>query len=253
MTNVSTASPLNMSQANLSPPSAQSRSALPSQPARESNAARGAADAFEAYAPHCPPPTRAAASGGVIEVGPDDTLWSIAGCRLWMGATAHQIVASLVRANPDAFEPDRGFGPHHKRLKPETTRLILPPAADMRALDNKEAADICASIVPGEQNLRRLLPEDQEWVFGDDTLERIAKRLDVAGATLNQKMVALFEANPTLFDHGNMNHLERAKVITMPKARDVLAIDEQSAASTVSDHRKRLSPSAQHPAARIPG
>jgi FimV-like protein len=200
-----------------------------------------AADMFAAYAPERIQPDAGVVEGTSITVGPDDTIWSIAGSRLWTGATAHQIVAALVMRNPEAFVPDHTFAQNNKRLAPDVSRLFLPPVAEILSIDDVEASKICSTIRPGEQNLRRLAPDDSDLIFGDDTLELIAKRLDVDGATLNQKMVAIFNANTEVFNGRNMYHPKPGELITMPTAEAVLAVDNKSAARIVSDHLKRSS------------
>jgi Tfp pilus assembly protein FimV len=181
------------------------------------------------------------AQGSFVEVGPNDTIWSVVGCQLALGstATAHQILAALVKSNPGAFEPDHTFHESHQRLKPDVTRLSLPSLQQILSIDDAEAGNIVSTIRPGEQNLRRLGPGDQELIFGDDTLELIAKRFDVdCEATLNQKQVAMFNANREAFKNGNMNAPKPIDVIKMPTAEDVLAIDDKAAAGIVANHRK---------------
>lgn len=197
-----------------------------------------ATSAFEEYVA-APAQSTDVAAGEFIPVYPSDTIWSIAGRYLWTGATAHQIVAALAKANADAFEPDHTFGDGHKRLKPDVTRLFRPALAKILSINDDEAGNISATILPGEQNLRRLAPGDQELIFGDDTLELLAKRFDVDCATLNQKMVAIFNANPEMFNRGNMHAPKPGQVISMPTAEDVLAIDDESAGRTILEHSKQ--------------
>lgn len=198
-----------------------------------------ATSAFEQYVPAAAQSATNGAAGEFTSVGPSDTIWSVAARHLWTGATAHQIVAALVKANPDAFEPDRTFQDDHKRLKPDVTRLFLPAVANILSISDAEAGNISVTIRPGEQNLRRLAPGDQELIFGDDTLELLAKRFDVAGGTLNQKMVAIFNANPEMFNCGNMYAPKSGEVIAMPTAQGVLALDDKSAGRIIAEHSKQ--------------
>jgi pilus assembly protein FimV len=71
-----------------------------------------------------------------------------------------------------------------------------------------------------------------------ETLWSIATSLRPNDVTVNQMMLALYEANPTAFD-GNMNLLRRGATLTVPERDRLLALT--SAAATAEVRRQELS------------
>lgn len=65
-----------------------------------------------------------------------------------------------------------------------------------------------------------------------DTLWALASRLPSSGMSLNQKMVALYRANPQAFA-GNLNLLRAGSVLKVPPAEQIAAVDASDAAQTL--------------------
>ena len=66
-----------------------------------------------------------------------------------------------------------------------------------------------------------------------DTLSRIAGDVKPPNVTLEQMLVALFNANPNAFDGGNMNRLRAGAILTVPNAEQAAASAPNEATRTV--------------------
>ena len=66
-----------------------------------------------------------------------------------------------------------------------------------------------------------------------DTLSRIADEVKPANVTLEQMLVALFNANPNAFDGANMNRLRAGAILTVPSAEQAAASPSNEATRTV--------------------
>lgn len=69
-----------------------------------------------------------------------------------------------------------------------------------------------------------------------DTLNSLAKELQVEGVSLDQMLVGLFEANQQAFANGNMNRLKVGQIIKAPDREALEAIDPQRAKQTIKAH-----------------
>ncbi len=69
-----------------------------------------------------------------------------------------------------------------------------------------------------------------------DTLNSLAKELQVEGVSLDQMLVGLFEANKEAFANGNMNRLKVGQIIKAPSKEALDAIDQQQAKQTIKAH-----------------
>ncbi len=124
------------------------------------------------------------------------------------------------------------------RLKPGV-EIELPEIGTVRALGPEEARRLCAvshRLLPEQrrhgtvgmtvrksfEDQRQPQAGDLELVYFGDTLGQIAKRFDIPDATLNQKLVAIANANPEAFRNGNMNDLRTGVLLRMPSAEQVL-------------------------------
>ncbi|HZQ62204.1 MAG TPA: FimV/HubP family polar landmark protein [Casimicrobiaceae bacterium] len=66
-----------------------------------------------------------------------------------------------------------------------------------------------------------------------DSLARIANQLKPDGVTLEQMLAALYKANPSAFEGGNMNRLRAGSILTVPAAQDIAGTPESDAAKLV--------------------
>ena len=85
------------------------------------------------------------------------------------------------------------------------------------------------AAAPRAPNLR------SHTVKSGETLSEIAERYLVEGATLNQTMMALFEANPHAFD-GNINRLEAGVTLELPGKTAFFGRSPETALAAVLEH-----------------
>jgi pilus assembly protein FimV len=71
-------------------------------------------------------------------------------------------------------------------------------------------------------------------VKAGDTLGKIAQRNKAAGVSLDQMLVAMFQANPSAFINQNMNLLRAGRTITIPSAAEAQAIPQTDARQEVA-------------------
>ncbi len=69
-----------------------------------------------------------------------------------------------------------------------------------------------------------------------DTLNSIAKEMQVEGVSLDQMLVGLFENNKEAFSKGNMNRLKVGQIIKAPSKEKLTAIDAQQARQAIKVH-----------------
>jgi pilus assembly protein FimV len=72
-------------------------------------------------------------------------------------------------------------------------------------------------------------------VQNGETLWAIATRMRPSGITMNQMMVAVYQANPQAFD-ANMNILRRGAILRIPELGEVEAVDTRAATAEVQRH-----------------
>lgn len=66
-----------------------------------------------------------------------------------------------------------------------------------------------------------------------EMLAHIAQRVKAPGVTLEQMLVALFDANPNAFVSGNINRLQAGAVLSIPTAQSASSIAQQSALAMI--------------------
>jgi len=69
-----------------------------------------------------------------------------------------------------------------------------------------------------------------------DTLNSLAKKMQVEGVSLDQMLVGLFEHNKQAFANGNMNRLKVGQIIKSPSKESLTAIGVQEARQAVKVH-----------------
>ena len=82
--------------------------------------------------------------------------------------------------------------------------------------------------------VRGAAPTTEIRVVRGDTLSGVAKRVGYSGASLEQVLVALQQANPSAFDSGNVNRLRAGYTLRVPDADTVRSIDPQVARRTLA-------------------
>ena len=143
-----------------------------------------------------------------------DTLSGIAERYAGDGLTINQVMIALFEANPQAFE-----GNINRLL--EGASLEVP---DRATIEQHSFAVATSEVVrqtrswrtpPGELPDTPMVAERYGPVAGGETLSGIAAKVSQDDVSLNQIMIALFEANPQAFD-GNINMLRKGAVLQLP-------------------------------------
>jgi pilus assembly protein FimV len=124
---------------------------------------------------------------------------------------------SVVREYPFLLEESRGRG----------QRGIAPPAAPEAAPPAERAP---ARAAPAR-------PEGDGYIVNPgDTLAAIAQAQRLDGATLDQAIVAIYQANEQAFLDANLNRLRVGRTLVIPAVDAIRAIDPAEARRTVLAH-----------------
>ena len=170
-------------------------------------------------------------SGYTVKRG--DTLSEIAEGYTGGGITMNQVMIALFEANPQAFDGNIN------RIR-EGAVLKVPRATEIQ---DRSFAAATAEVLrqanawrPQEQPAARVSAREEYGpVTRGETLSRIAANLRRADVTLNQMMMALFEANPHAFED-NINELRRGMILRVPDSNDINRWTRTSANAEVLRH-----------------
>ena len=183
--------------------------------------------------------TPAAAPKSAAHYGPvkrGETLSEIAETLLGDAVTMNQMMVALFDANPAAFAGNIN-------LLREGAVLTVP-ARDV--LQRQPPAVATAEVLRHTEAWRgdsdpgiRLSDKSDAEIYGPvdrgETLSGIAVALARDGTSLNQMMIALFEANPQAFD-GNINLLKAGAVLRVPDEAALLRHSHATATAAVVHH-----------------
>jgi pilus assembly protein FimV len=114
--------------------------------------------------------------------------------------------------------------------EPEAERpsSVQPPAPVRQSeVVTPRAAPSTTSVAP-----QAPMPGSYGEVQRGETLWGIATTLRPSGVTMNQMMVAIYEANPQAFN-ANMNILRRGAILRIPELSEIQALDTRSATTEV--------------------
>ncbi len=126
----------------------------------------------------------------------------------------------------ETFAPQAGAGDIARPAQPPAAAAPQPAPAPVQP----PAAQPAPAAAPARA-------ADGTWtVQRAETLWSIASQLQPQGVTLNQTMVALYEANPQAFD-GNMNMLRAGAVLRIPDAQTLAG---RSAAAASQEFQRQL-------------
>ena len=159
------------------------------------------------------------------------------------------------------------------RLIREYTFLLDPP--DLRAVQAPQAAPVTVeqsgagarppAATPAQTIQRKPLPapapkaetppaaeqaaaqQRTYRVKSGDTLTGIASQYKSAGVSLDQMLLALYQANPDAFVDKNMNRMKAGEILSMPEAETARAVNEDEARDIIraqardfNNYRSRL-------------
>ena len=108
-----------------------------------------------------------------------------------------------------------------KRLLREYTILLDPPSSEVRAAHTSSAAgntgQVTNQTAQPADNRQKSLPSSYGPVKHTETLWVIAARVRPDNSvSVEQMMMALLQANPNAFRHGNVNFLQQGAVLDIP-------------------------------------
>ena len=129
---------------------------------------------------------------------------------------AAPVVAAPVAPTQSALQP---AAPVAAASQPAPSPATSPPAAPAETV----------TPAPAEQ---RALGANYGPIHRGETLSGIAKSMRPQGVTLNQMMIAIYQANPEVFMH-NINRMKAGFILRMPALSDVQAVSVTDANSEV--------------------
>lgn len=106
---------------------------------------------------------------------------------------------------------------------PVATTGATPP------VETSQPAAGTAPVKPEPTRVEPARPHRYGPVKAGETLRSISGQLKPAGLTVEQMMVALYQGNKSAFFADNMNNLKKGKVLNVPGADSVAAVDRSSA------------------------
>ena len=111
---------------------------------------------------------------------------------------------------------------------PETT-AASPATEPSSAPTSRSSGRITAAPAPSSAS-----SSDREYsVKPGDTLTRIARTVQPAGASLEQTLVGLFRHNPEAFIKKNMNLVKSGKILRIPDGSEITAVSQAEAAQEI--------------------
>jgi len=185
-----------------------------------------------------------------------ETLSHIAERYLTDGTTMNQMMMALFQANPRAFSSNinvlrEGFTlriPQQNELHGQSPAVAT--AAVRRHMDAWKT-----NHQPRTQLAKVNDPDTYGPVASGETLSGISSRVSHDTATLNQMMIALYEANPQAFG-GNINILHKGATLRIPGLNALIYPSAEAATAEVLKHIDSWRPaSGQRPrlAGAVPG
>lgn len=194
------------------------------------------------------PAARVAQSGSATPYGPvkrGETLSEIAETLLGNDVTMNQMMVALYDANPEAFAGNINILREGALLQiPARDVLQRRPPAVATAEVLRQTETWQGDQDPGIRLSKAPDPEVYGPVNSGETLSGIAVDLSRDGTSMNQMMIALFEANPQAFD-GNINLLKAGAVLRIPDEAALLRHSHATATATVVHHMDAIRHGAQ--------
>ncbi|GAB2618759.1 FimV/HubP family polar landmark protein [Novilysobacter erysipheiresistens] len=141
---------------------------------------------------------------------------------------------TIVREPEPAPAPATGAEPEGEiaTAAPSPTGAEPQPTPDTAIDPIPPPSPAPAPVVAAPPPMPAGRPDEYGAVQAGETLSEIAQRLDY-GATLDQAMIALLNANPEAFIGGNINLLKQGAVLRVPDAETVRGIEAAQAMAQV--------------------
>ena len=166
--------------------------------------------------PRATPPSPDAPPSGALDAGAQAATWGDA-------ATAQ----------------DLNMGDLFARDANRTARL--EPVIENSASVSTNTADTKGKQAVGEGLVKEhgpSSPGSTVLVRKGQSLKRLARKVKHPAVSLDQMMVALFQANPKAFNGGNLLRIKRGSRLQVPDAATVLAVEAKEATQIVRAHSK---------------
>jgi len=143
-------------------------------------------------------------------------------------AAAPAVVAPVVQAAPSAAEEPMveiatepvaaSESVSSQPMEQASESGQAPKAVSGKAAKITKAANLAGSVKSGEVKVQR-----------GDTLSKIAAANSADGVSLERMLVALYRANADQFDAKNMNRIKTGKILRLPDAQELAAVDQAEA------------------------
>ena len=146
------------------------------------------------------------------------------------------VAAAPVPVPVPATAPAQSTAPAAVAAAPaSSTQQVAPPASASVAAPEAAASPPTAPAPSVEQApAQRALGANYGPIHRGETLSGIAKSVRPEGVTLNQMMIAIYQANPEVFMH-NINRMKAGYILRMPSASDAQAVSVTDANAQVRE------------------
>jgi pilus assembly protein FimV len=161
-------------------------------------------------------------------------------------AAAAPVAAPKPEPAAVAEKPSRGKAaarvpePKPAPAKPEVLVKAVPPApltpAEQTFPHFEGEREVTPSATPAPAAVAPVAEQKTYRVKPGDTLAKIAQSVKPEGVSLEQMLVALFEANRQAFEGNNMNRLRSGQILRVPAAEEATAVSRTEAARQVKAH-----------------
>jgi pilus assembly protein FimV len=142
-----------------------------------------------------------------------------------------------VLLDPPTFVPQATPAPAPVVRAPSTATQTTRTSGTV--LRQPESTPVAETVAPARAPY--IPPEGGYRIGRGDTLWEVAERYRPSGITVNQMMIALYEANPEAFS-GNINRLRAGSILRIPSAEDMRAVSGSAADSAVREHMNSWKP-----------
>ncbi|MGR9072286.1 MAG: FimV/HubP family polar landmark protein, partial [Gammaproteobacteria bacterium] len=137
----------------------------------------------------------------------------------------------------------------------EFTLLVDPPATYMQPIVPVAAAPEVRREKAKPRVTAGYAPGDVYTVHRNETLWQISEKLNPAGVSVEQAMIALYEANPEAFYQSNVNTLKAGARLRVPEKEAMLRLTQQQARALFArqnqEWRDRFSAPEEKPAEQV--
>ncbi|MGI9205791.1 MAG: FimV/HubP family polar landmark protein, partial [Woeseiaceae bacterium] len=162
-----------------------------------------------------------------------ETLSGIAENYLTANTTRNQVAVALFEANPQAFRGNMNSLRAGAELRIPAEQVLLSQTATAATEEVVAQTNSWRDMISPPVKLAET-PSERQYgpVNYGDTLSGIAENILRDGFTLDQMMIALFEANPQAFD-GNINSLYDGALLRIPDDSELMVQSRSMASAEV--------------------